>query len=76
MKSYLAGSAALVAMLVGAAAVQARPQIYSFETGTPAAPDDFFGLGASVARSTIGATSGPSSLRYAAGNDGFVGART
>ncbi|MEX2170545.1 MAG: PEP-CTERM sorting domain-containing protein [Pirellulales bacterium] len=66
--------AAAVAILLSARGVQAQSPVYSFED---AGIDGFFGLGAAVLQEpTIGVTHGDSSLKYAAGNDGFVGART
>jgi hypothetical protein len=49
---------------------------YSFEAATPAGPDGFFGLGATVTQDTIGATHLANSMKYAVGTGGFVGART
>lgn len=68
---------ALVAMLLFAGTAQAQPPVYSFEVVVnPFGPDGFFGLGATVTQDTIGATHLQNSMKYAAGNDGFVGART
>ena len=39
-------------------------------------PDGFFGLGATVSQDTIGVTDGRFSMKYVAGDGGFVGART
>jgi hypothetical protein len=51
--------------------------VYSFETGTAASPDGFFGLGANVsADTTTGVTHGTRSLRYEVPTAGFAGART
>ena len=66
------------ALVVGAAgSAQAQTLAYSFEAALPAGPDGFFGLGATVSQEpTIGVTHLESSLKYAVGNGGFVGART
>jgi hypothetical protein len=76
MRNGLLCIATLVAFSTAGGAVRAQLPVYSFETVLPAGPDGFFGLGATVAQDTIGATHLPNSMRYAAGNDGFVGART
>jgi hypothetical protein len=65
-----------IAVAVMSSAGTALAQIYSFETISGPGPNGFFGLGATVTQSTTGATHGTNSMRYAAGNDGFVGART
>ena len=60
-----------------APAAQAQVTLaYSFEAATPAGPDGFFGLGATVTQDTIGATHLTHSMKYAVGTGGFVGART
>ena len=65
-------SAVLVATICSEESVGAAPA-YSFETGL----DGFFGLGATTsAETSIGVTDGTTSLKYAAGAAGFVGART
>jgi PEP-CTERM motif len=76
MRKYLLCIAAIVAIVGCTAAVQAASSLaYSFES-PEVMPDGFFGLGATTTQDTIGATVGTYSLKYAVGNDGFVGART
>lgn len=76
MRNALLGIAIVLAMMIGAGQVHAQPA-YSFETIVPPnGPDGFFGLGATVAQDTIGATHGLHSLKYEVGVGGFVGART
>src|SRR5688500_18664841 len=69
----------LSAIAIACCASVAQAQVtlaYSFETVTPAGPDGFFGLGATVTQDTIGATHLANSMKYAGGTGGFVGART
>jgi integrase/recombinase XerD len=71
------GFVTALAMQWCAAAARAQQTLaYTFETATPAGPDGFFGLGATVSQDTIGATHLTHSMKYAVGNGGFVGART
>ncbi len=73
MKHRLLNITAAIPILLCAAAAHAQAPVYSFETAT----DGFFGLGATVSEeSVIGVTHGAKSMKYAAGNDSFVGART
>ena len=69
----------VAAVSLGWCATAAHAQVslaYSFETVTPAGPDGFFGLGATVSQDTIGATHLAHSMKYTVGVGGFVGART
>jgi hypothetical protein len=69
---FVLAAAAFVATLCIGNSASAQPA-YSFESGL----DGFFGLGATTsAETTIGVTHGTTSLEYAAGAGGFVGART
>ena len=76
MRKRLLTLATLFAVLCTAGWADAQGLVYSFEDNLPAGPDGFFGLGATTSQDTIGATVGTHSLKYSAGNDGFVGART
>lgn len=76
MRMHLVCVATTVAILMSAGVSTAQPPVYSYETTNPFGPDGFFGLGATVTQDTIGATHLQHSMKYAAGNDGFVGART
>jgi PEP-CTERM motif len=70
-------AAIAVVCCVGGARAQVVTTAYSFETGTAQMPDGFFGLGATVAQDTIGATDLTHSLRYdVPAATGFAGART
>jgi hypothetical protein len=68
--------AAVLTLVALAGEATAQGPAYSFETGSAAAPDGFFGLGAAVSQDTIGATDLQHSLKYDVGVGGFVGART
>jgi hypothetical protein len=76
MRKHLVCIAIVAAILVGAGAAEAQLPVYSYETNNLFGPDGFFGLGATVTQDTIGATDLQHSMKYAAGNDSFVGART
>jgi hypothetical protein len=71
----LLGVAALAAILCIGRTAEASPA-YSFEDMVSGGPDGFFGLGATVSQDTIGVTDGRFSMKYVAGDGGFVGART
>jgi hypothetical protein len=77
MKLRLLNVAAILAVTLAAGVAHAQVPEYSFEVNDLfGRPDTFFGLGATVTQDTIGATHLQHSMKYAAGNDGFVGART
>lgn len=70
-------AAATLAVLFAAGAAHAQAPAWSYETNDLfGRPDSWFGLGATVTQDTIGATHLQHSMKYVAGNDGFVGART
>ncbi len=71
----LLGVAALAAILCVGRTANASPA-YSFEDVVSGGPDGFFGLGAAVSQDTIGVTDGRFSMKYVAGDGGFVGVRT
>ena len=76
MRKALVCAVSVIATLGWVSQVGAQPA-YSFETIVPPnGPDGFFGLGATVAQDTIGATHGTHSMKYEVGVGGFVGART
>ena len=77
MHNRLYCAAAALAVVVAAGAAHAQTPEWSYETTDLfGRPDSWFGLGATVTQDTIGATHLQHSMKYAAGNDGFVGART
>jgi hypothetical protein len=77
MKLRLLNVTAILAVSLAAGVAHAQVPEYSFEVNDLfGRPDTFFGLGAVVTQDTIGATHLQHSMKYAAGNDGFVGART
>lgn len=77
MRNGLVCVALAAAMLCFAGAARAVDVLaYTYEIVTPAGPDGFFGLGATVTQDTIGATHLQHSMKYDVGAGGFVGART
>jgi hypothetical protein len=77
MKRRLLNVTAILAVTLAAGVARAQVPEYSFEVVDPfGRPDTFFGVGATVTQDTIGATHLQNSMKYVAGNDGFVGART
>jgi hypothetical protein len=68
-------TAIAIACCTSGAQAQVTPE-YSFEAVTPAGPDGFFGVGATVTQSTIGATHLLNSMSYDATASSFSGART
>jgi hypothetical protein len=77
MKLRLLNVTAILAVTLAAGAAHAQAPVYSYEVNDIfGRPDAWFGLGAAVTQDVIGATHLQHSMKYAAGTDGFVGART
>jgi hypothetical protein len=78
MKRFLLCAVAAASVMISAGVASAQALLYSFETGTPASPDDFTGIaGTTVSQSNIGVTHLANSMKnVTAAGATFAAART